>query len=250
MPLAHSADIEKLAAALAKAQGDMDDAAKDSMNPHFKSAYSDLASVRAAVRKPLSANGLSYVQFPESEGNKVSCETMLMHDSGQWMRGVLTMTATQANPQGIGSAITYCRRYSLMAVLGIAPSEDDDGNEASQRVPNDNRSGDDRTVTLRRDEYKSAPPAMPPSPPRLEETPFDDIPYEKPPFEPAVSTKAVALGREMKTCKSIPDLNSFKKSAEFKAAFDAMNDVDKEYLVKMIADVADDIRGVDLRMAG
>lgn len=124
-----SSEIAKLAAALCKAQGQMEGAKKDSENPHFKNAYADLASVWDAVRKPLTDNGLSVIQFPRTNGNGVEIETTLLHTSGEFMCDVLWVPCSKNDAQGLGSAITYGRRYALMAVAGIAPV-DDDGNAA------------------------------------------------------------------------------------------------------------------------
>jgi hypothetical protein len=128
-----SASIAKLATALAAAQGEMANATKDSTNPHFKSKYADLASVREACR-PLSKHGIAILQPTSAEGTSVTVTTMLVHTSGEWIAEDLTMTAGQNTPQAIGSAITYGRRYGLAAMVGIAP-EDDDGQAASSRVP-------------------------------------------------------------------------------------------------------------------
>lgn len=129
--LQRSEEIGKLAEALAKAQAGIRFAVKDATNPHFKSKYADLAAVWEACREPLSTNGLSVAQFPSAEGAKVTLTTVLMHSSGQWISQDLTMTAAQNTPQGIGSAITYARRYALSAVVGIA-QDDDDGNAATR----------------------------------------------------------------------------------------------------------------------
>lgn len=130
-----SVDIGKLAEALAKAQGDIQGAVKDSTNPHFRSKYADLASVWDACREQLSKNGLSVIQTMDDEerpGDLVTVVTTLAHSSGQWIRGRLAMKPVKSDPQGIGSAITYARRYALAAMVGVAP-EDDDGNAASAR---------------------------------------------------------------------------------------------------------------------
>lgn len=126
-----SASIAALAGALAKAQGAMEGAAKGNVNPHFKSKYADLASVWDACRDPLSKNGLAILQPVKADGAKVTVTTLLVHSSGEWVEESLTMTAAQNTPQGVGSAITYGRRYGLASMVGIAP-EDDDGNAASQ----------------------------------------------------------------------------------------------------------------------
>ena len=85
---------------------------------------------------------MSYVQFPIEEGGRIGIETILMHESGEWLSNSFTVQLSKQDAQGAGSAITYCRRYSLQAIAGI-PSEDDDGNAASKKaqqkeVPNDN----------------------------------------------------------------------------------------------------------------
>ena len=133
--------MNELAKALVKAQAAMSHAAKDSKNPHFKSAYSSLASVIDAVRPALSANGLSFVQMLHSasthssfEGG-VAVETVLIHESGEQLScGTLFIPASKQDAQGYGSAISYAKRYSLQSALGIA-SEDDDGNSAVKSAP-------------------------------------------------------------------------------------------------------------------
>ena len=126
--------INELATALSKAQAKIRPATKDAMNPAFKSKYADLASVVDAYREPLAEFGLSLSQHPSSEGQRVIITTLLMHTSGQWLESDLAITAQQATPQSIGSAITYGRRYSAMSITGMA-SDDDDGNEADGRHP-------------------------------------------------------------------------------------------------------------------
>jgi len=129
-----SEEIKDLAAALNKAQADMAGAVKDAKNPFFKSNYADLSSVVAAVKEPFAENGLSYTQFPIEDNGRIGVETILMHSSGQWLSNSFTVNLTKQDAQGAGSAITYCRRYALQAIAGI-PSEDDDGNGASQKQP-------------------------------------------------------------------------------------------------------------------
>lgn len=131
-----SESVAGLAAALAKAQGSMKGAIKDSANPFFKSKYADLASVVEAIRAAFSANGLSYIQTVEpSDKDEVRVETTLLHSSGEWIScGVLSLPVSKVDAQGYGSALTYARRYSLSAAVGVAP-EDDDGNAASAAKP-------------------------------------------------------------------------------------------------------------------
>lgn len=128
--MTQSANINELATALAKAQGQIEGAKKDSSNPFFKSSYADLASVWDACRKPLSDNGLSITQTTTVVESQLYLETMLMHSSGQWQSGILPINPVKPDPQGLGSAITYMRRYGLQSMVGVAP-EDDDGNAAS-----------------------------------------------------------------------------------------------------------------------
>jgi len=131
-----SESIAGLAAALAAAQGVMKGALKDSANPFFKSRYADLASVVEAIRTAFSTNGLSYIQTVEpSDKDEVRVETTLLHASGEWIScGILSLPVSKIDAQGYGSALTYARRYSLSAAVGVAP-EDDDGNAASLAKP-------------------------------------------------------------------------------------------------------------------
>jgi hypothetical protein len=121
-----SQDIGELASALAKAQGQLLGATKDKKNPFFKSKYADLESCWASCREQLSANNISVVQMT-SAGNEgeIVINTILMHESGQWIEGELPLKPVKDDPQGIGSAITYGRRYALMGAVGIAPADDD-----------------------------------------------------------------------------------------------------------------------------
>lgn len=124
-----SQTIAKLSAALAKAQGEIRGATKDSTNPHFRSKYADLASVRDAIQEPLSKAGISYVQSLEG-GPEVLTITTLLSCGDEWIKSSFSIKPVKADPQGLGSAATYGRRYALMAAVGVAP-EDDDGNAAS-----------------------------------------------------------------------------------------------------------------------
>lgn len=128
-----SESIAALAGALAKAQAVMQGAKKDSENPFFKSKYADLGSVWDACRDALTKNELAVIQTTEveDENGSIPVETMLAHSSGEWISGVLKVRPVKDDPQGMGSALTYARRYALSAMVGVAP-EDDDGNAASQ----------------------------------------------------------------------------------------------------------------------
>ena len=127
--------MNELAKSLVKAQAAMNHAAKDSKNPHFKSAYSSLASVIDAVRPALSGNGLAFVQKLHTADGGVAVETVLIHESGQEMScGTLFIPASKQDAQGFGSALSYAKRYSLQSALGIA-SADDDGEAAAKSPP-------------------------------------------------------------------------------------------------------------------
>ena len=127
--------MKELAKALVTAQAAMSHAAKDSKNPHFKSAYSSLASVIDAVRPHLAANGLAFVQKLHNSDNSVGVETVLIHESGEELScGILYIPVTKNDAQGLGSCVSYGKRYSLQAALGVA-SEDDDGNAATKAQP-------------------------------------------------------------------------------------------------------------------
>ena len=119
-------------AALAKAIHAMTDPVKNAKNPHFRSTFADLASVVDAVRGPLSANGIAFVQMPTSDGNTVSVTTRLIHASGEWLQCTLSATPRKSDPQSVGSVVTYLKRYTLQAMCGI-PSADDDGERSMAR---------------------------------------------------------------------------------------------------------------------
>lgn len=129
-----SEQINELAAALAKAQGQIEGAKKSSSNPFFKSKYADLAECWNTCKEALTANEISVIQMPEeiNENGRLNITTMLAHSSGQYISSTLTMTVTKLDPQAIGSAITYGRRYALAAMVGLA-QEDDDGEKAMAR---------------------------------------------------------------------------------------------------------------------
>ena len=127
MSMARSESIKEIASALNKAQAEMTGAKKGSNNPFFKSKYADLGSVIDALKTPFADNGLSFSQFPLSHDGEAGVETILMHSSGEWMISTLLLPIKKKDPQGVGDAVTYARRYALQSIAGI-PAEDDDGN--------------------------------------------------------------------------------------------------------------------------
>jgi len=124
-----SESIAALSAALAKAQAEIENASKTASNPHFKSKYADLAEVLNTVRPVMSRHGIAIVQMPSFESGLASVETLMTHSSGEWISNICSAPVSKQDAQGVGSAITYLRRYSLAAFAGIA-QEDDDANAA------------------------------------------------------------------------------------------------------------------------
>ena len=124
--------MKSIYAAFVKAQTGFAPALKTSTNPHFKSKYADLSACVEAVIDSLNANGIGLVQKTTPDNSGVTVETVFVHESGEsFSGGALHVPASKQDPQGYGSALSYARRYSLMAACGIAP-EDDDGNAASK----------------------------------------------------------------------------------------------------------------------
>ena len=139
-------DNKQVSAALVKAQKAFGPALKTSSNPHFKSRYADLAACVEAVIDALNANGIALIQKQHPHEGGVAVETIFVHESGESLStGTLTVPAAKQDPQGYGSALTYARRYSLMAACGIAP-EDDDGNAATAAKK---KEADDRTKIMK-----------------------------------------------------------------------------------------------------
>lgn len=123
--------MHKIAAAFVKAQAKFSPAIKEATNPHYRSKYADLSNCVNAVLDSLNSNGIALLQKCHECESGVLVETVFIHESGEVLEaGKLHVPASKQDPQGYGSALTYARRYSLMAACGIAP-EDDDGNSAS-----------------------------------------------------------------------------------------------------------------------
>ena len=144
-----SEHINELAAALAKAQRTLKAAIKDSTNPHFRSRYADLASIWSAWQEAGPAHGLAITQTTAVRDGGIVLITQMSHSSGQWIRGEYPLNPIKNDPQGLGSAMTYARRYSLAAMAGVCP-DDDDGENAMGR----------NAVTIQKD---AAAPAEDPS---------------------------------------------------------------------------------------
>lgn len=120
----------ELFAALAIAQGEVENASKNSNNPHFKSKYADLAEVLNTIRPTFAKHGLSILQSTGFDGERVHVTTLIAHTSGGYVSSEASCVPAKCDAQGIGSATTYLRRYGLAAMAGVA-QEDDDGNSAA-----------------------------------------------------------------------------------------------------------------------
>lgn len=134
-----SESIAQLAAALAKFQKEVISPKNNADNPFYSSKYAPLHEVINVIREPLAKNGLSYIQSTSTYDKNVTVTTLLMHESGEFIESEplslpglqVTKSGKELTPQGVGSAITYGRRYSLTAILGIASEDDTDGNEGT-----------------------------------------------------------------------------------------------------------------------
>jgi len=155
---------DQLFTALSKAQKEFKPAPKDAANPFFKSSYADLESVVDAVRDALAKHDLCFVQKTKMTEVGMCLETILGHKSGQFISGEYLIKPIKEDPQGVGSAITYAKRYALSAMLGVVTS-DDDGEAAMGR-------GNGQTES--KQPVQKAPAAKKPAPPQ--ENQNSDIP--------------------------------------------------------------------------
>lgn len=131
--------MQSIASALVKAQRAFGPALKTKTNPHLKAKYADLSACVEAVIDALNDNGIALLQPTHECADGVLVETLFVHESGEVLSaGKLHVPAVKQDPQGYGSALTYARRYSLMAACGLAP-EDDDGQAAKPKVRDDFR---------------------------------------------------------------------------------------------------------------
>ena len=129
-----SETIIELSKAFAKMQMELEQPLKNANNPFFKSKYVPLENVVDSITRASSKHGLSFTQFPSSDENgNVTVGTMVMHESGEWIEyDPICLKPVKNDPQAVGSAITYAKRYALSAIFGITSDNDDDGNEATQ----------------------------------------------------------------------------------------------------------------------
>jgi len=138
-PTSRSLTMGKLFEALANAQKKIvapmfDKEAKIPMKKGgmFKFSYASLNAVQGALKFPLAENGICYLQFPTSNGSKVSIETLVGHSSGEWISRVFSLTAAGSDIKDIGGCVTYGKRYALAAIFNLTPDEDSDATAVSQ----------------------------------------------------------------------------------------------------------------------
>jgi hypothetical protein len=128
-----SESIAKLADALAKAQSEIVSVSKNATNPHFKNRYATLDAILDAVRHTLAKHGLSIVQGASESTQGFNVETYLVHSSGEYIANVVAVPVSKQDAQGVGSAMTYGRRYGVSALLALSTDEDDDGEAAAKK---------------------------------------------------------------------------------------------------------------------
>lgn len=128
----HSNELNELFKAMAQFRANFNQPIKDKTNPFFKSKYVPLENITEAIDKAIEGTGLTYTQYATSENQDVSVSTMIMHESGQYIEfEPLTLPAVKLDPQALGSAVTYARRYALASVFGVTSEVDDDANACS-----------------------------------------------------------------------------------------------------------------------
>jgi hypothetical protein len=133
-PITTSAEIVELAKALPKAQAAIAKVTKDATNPHFDAKYASMSEIAEAVLPAMNAAGFSVLQPVATDVDGVRVTTILLHESGQWLRSTHTIPVSKRDAQGFGSALTYARRQALQALLTVAPhGEDDDAENAVGR---------------------------------------------------------------------------------------------------------------------
>lgn len=178
-----SESISALIKSLNSFQGKLTAVKKDALNPFFKAKYATLDTIWETIRKPLSESGLAVTQTMGIIDNKSVLETTLYHTSGEWISGTQLVNPVKDDPQSLGSAISYARRYSLSAILGIVSDEDDDANVATKTAV--------KTDKESKTEVKDTTPEKPVSP--LVET---DKKSETPKITPAQTKKIYASVKE------------------------------------------------------
>lgn len=130
-----SESVAKIFPALIDAQAEFADLKKDTTNPFFKSQYVELSQVLSSIRPVMHKQGLAVLQFPgHIADSKLAITTRVIHTSGEWIEDEAHVPLQKNDPQGFGSTLTYAKRYSLIAALGLVADEDDDGNKGTAPV--------------------------------------------------------------------------------------------------------------------
>jgi hypothetical protein len=187
-----SESIKNLAISLVQFNSEVSKVSKNAENPFFKNNYATLDNIIDEVRPILTKHGLSILQIPGGDGQNVVMKTMLMHESGEWIESdPLIMKPVKNDPQGVGSCVTYARRYSLAAFLSLNTGEDDDGNGSSQQ----NTSQPSAQGYRQQEQTATRPPASQSAP--------QDGPI-------LISDKQVGYAHKLKADKNISD-DEFKR---------------------------------------
>jgi hypothetical protein len=165
-----SESINELLTALSKAQSKIQCAIKNNKSSFFKDhSYADLNSVWEACRDQLTSNGLSVIQSTEGTRETLCLVTTLGHSSGQWIKSYLPLMLTKFDPQALGSAMTYAKRYALSAMVGVCADEDDDGERAMNRISEENVR---KSYTPKQENVKKSNIPLPSPPPKVEDLPY------------------------------------------------------------------------------
>jgi len=168
-----SESITGLAKSLIALQGELKPVSKDAINPFFKSKYADLSSIWDACRGLLTKHGFALSQLPHVQDGQIVLTTLLLHETGEWLSSDLLVTPVKPNdPQAVGSALTYSRRYGLSAILGICSEEDDDAETAMERTKKESTKGKPDVVASAEAfgtsqlDFKATAPQAPKQPPK------------------------------------------------------------------------------------
>lgn len=160
-----SDQINDLASALAKAQGDLENVGRAGMNPHFRAKYATLGDVLDEVRPKFAKHGIAILQLPvNGEGPNIGITTRFVHSSGQWIESTLYVAPIKFDAQGAGSVLSYLRRYSLMAMAGVGPDDDDGEAAVGRPAP---RTGSSGAAPAPNGISKAAVPISPEEPPEI-----------------------------------------------------------------------------------
>lgn len=198
-----SPTVGAIGAAMAKAQLEMKPAVKDSENPHFKSRFASLASCLEAIR-PMHVHGIGVFQPTSNHGvDGVCVSTLLIHSSGEWIRGDFYMPAAKRDPQGFGSALSYARRYCLQSTVGLA-TDDDDGEAAQKSSQRNGSSGGQHR-------YPARGAAQSPSAPRAEAA--NDVDWLEWAMRHTIQMKQAASAGELKAAFSVAWIEAEKRGA-------------------------------------